>query len=88
MVFRSPDRLVIDIPQGMLKTPIAHRRINVSALGVQRVRTAQFKNDPLIVWIVVDMKSRLDFEIEAEADRLIVRLQVSEQGRFAPVEGR
>ena len=78
MVLGSPDRLVIDIPQGMLKAPTTHRRINVAALGVHRVRAAQFNNDPLIARIVVDMESRLDFDIATEANRLIVRLQATE----------
>jgi len=75
MVLTGPDRLVIDVLRGTLAVPSAQRAVNVAALGVNRVRAAQFKNNPLIARIVVDMESRLDFNIAAEANRLVVRLQ-------------
>lgn len=75
MVLSGPARLVVDIPKGTLKVPSAQRSIRVDAQGVNRVRAAQFKNDPLIARVVIDMEERLDFNIDAEASRLVVRLQ-------------
>ena len=75
MVLSGPDRLVVDIPKGTLKVPSAQRSIRVDAQGVNRVRAAQFKNDPLIARVVIDMEERLGFNIDAEANQLVVRLQ-------------
>lgn len=75
MVLTGPARLVIDIPRGTLAAPSPQRAVSVGTLGVNRVRAAQFKNDPLIARIVVDMASRLDFDIAAEPNRLVIRLQ-------------
>ena len=75
MVLSSPDRLVVDIVAGTLKVPAGQRRINVAALGVNRVRSAQFKMEPLIARTVIDMQTRLDYDIAAEGDGLRVRLK-------------
>jgi len=75
MVLAGPARLVIDIPRGTLAVPSTQRAVSVGAKGVNRVRAAQFKNDPLIARIVVDMESRLDFSIAAERNDLVIRLE-------------
>ena len=75
MVLSGPDRLVIDIVSGTMRAPTGQRRIEVAALGVSRVRSAQFKNDPAIARTVIDMDARLDYDIAVEDDGLVVRLQ-------------
>ena len=75
MVLGGPDRLVIDIPRGTIAAPSAQRAVSVGALGVNRVRAAQFKNDPLIARIVVDMESRLEFNIATDRNHLVIRLE-------------
>ena len=75
MVLSGPDRLVIDIVSGTMRAPADQRRIEVAALGVRRVRSAQFKNDPAIARIVIDMDAQLDYDIAVEDDGLVARLK-------------
>lgn len=75
MALSGPDRLVIDIAGGTMSAPRAQQRIDVAALGVSRVRSAQFKNDPAIARIVVDMDAKLDSDIAVEGNNLVVRLK-------------
>jgi hypothetical protein len=78
MALSGPERLVIDILGGAMKAPRAQQRIDVAALGVSRVRAAQFKNDPAIARIVVDMDARLDSAISVEDNNLVVRLKAKQ----------
>ena len=75
MALSGPDRLVIDIVGGTMRAPRAQQRIDVAALGVSRVRSAQFQNSPAIARIVVDMDAKLDSDIAVEDNSLIVRLR-------------
>jgi hypothetical protein len=67
--------LVIDIVGGTMRAPRTQQRIDVAALGVSRVRSAQFQNSPAIARIVVDMDAKLDSDIAVEDNSLIVRLR-------------
>jgi hypothetical protein len=75
MTLSGPDRLVIDITGGTMSVPRAQQRIDVAALGVSRVRSAQFKNDPAVARIVVDMETKLDSDIAVKDNSLVVRLK-------------
>lgn len=75
MVLSGPHRLVIDLSGTLVKTPGSNRSTMLNQLGVKGVRWAQFKRNPAIARIVVDMEARLDFKIDVRADQLVVRLQ-------------
>ena len=75
MVLSGPHRLVIDLSGTLVKTPGSNRSTTLNQLGVKGVRWAQFKRNPAIARIVVDMEVRLDFKIDVRADQLVVRLQ-------------
>jgi hypothetical protein len=75
MVLSGPDRLVIDIVGGTMAAPRAQQRVDVAALGISRVRSAQFKNTPPVSRTVVDMDAMLNYDIAVENDGLVVWLK-------------
>ena len=75
MVLSAPDRLVIDLAGALVKTPGRNRSATLNQFSVKGVRWAQFKLNPAIARIVVDLDARLDFKVEAGANQLLVRLQ-------------
>ncbi len=75
MVLNAPHRLVIDLSGTLVKTPGRNRSTKLNQFGVKGVRWAQFKRNPAIARIVVDMEARLDFKVNARANQLVVRLQ-------------
>jgi hypothetical protein len=75
MVLSAPDRLVIDLAGTLAKTPGRGRSAKLNQFSVKGVRWAQFKLNPAIARIVVDMDARLDFKVDVRASQLLVRLQ-------------
>ena len=72
-VLPSPDRLVIDFAGARLRAPARSRRLDVNISGVIRVRSAQFKSDPPVARTVIDMRSPLNYRVQAGKDTLIIR---------------
>ena len=75
MVLSAPHRLVIDLAGALVKTPGRGRAMKLNQFGVKGVRWAQFKRNPAIARIVVDMEAPLDFKVSPGAKQLVVRLE-------------
>jgi len=54
MVLSAPHRLVIDLPDTLVKTLRRSRSATLNQFAVKGVRWAQFKSDPAIARIVID----------------------------------
>ena len=75
MVLSAPQRLVIDLAGTLVKTPGRGRSTKLNQFGVKGVRWAQFKRNPAIARIVVDMEAPLNFKVNARANLLVVRIE-------------
>ncbi len=71
----GPDRLVIDLPMAKLGIGGGAGELKVDKRGVRKVRYSQFQIDPPMVRVVVDMDSKLDFQIESWPTELRVILR-------------
>jgi type IV pilus assembly protein PilQ len=69
----NPTRLVIDLPECVLAT--RHRQFAVDQDEVVGVRVGQFKADPPITRVVVDLLAMIPYEINATPEGLRVTLQ-------------
>ena len=69
----SPYRLVIDLPNTVVDT--RSRDIFVNARDVHSVRVGQFRAEPPVARIVVDLKSPLAYDLVRTANGLIVQLR-------------
>lgn len=61
----NPARLVIDIPDTVLKVP---QMFSGDDISVKSVRASQFKWNPLVTRIVVDLKSDINYRVEKSKD--------------------
>jgi N-acetylmuramoyl-L-alanine amidase len=84
-VLRSPDRLVVDFVNAVLRTP--GREYGVNDVGVVRIRTAQFQVKPYISRMVFDLQQPVDIQITTAPTSYLVTLAVRQKGA-APLETR
>lgn len=74
-VLRNPTRLVVDLPESVLLAQ--KRQFAVDQDAVVGVRVGQFKANPPITRLVVDLLKMVQFEISSEPEGLRLALPVS-----------
>lgn len=83
LTLKSPDRLVIDLPNAIPQTH--SRNIPVHAGDLNKVRMAQFQDQPPTTRVVLDLKAPQDFQLVSFNDKLVVKLRPhSSVARSAP----
>ena len=70
---RNPDRLVVDLPNTLNR--IKQRRLDVNTPPLKAVRIGQFRNDPPISRVVMDLDSRVPFQVRNQPNGLVIVLQ-------------
>ncbi len=78
MTLRSPDRLVIDLPNAILQG--SQGPIEVNAGEVKGVRLSRFRNEPPTTRIVVDLRAPAEYGVEQAGSKLIIKIQSSPTG--------
>lgn len=68
----SPQRLVVEIPGTLYKAGFSKK--NVQGALVRRVRGYQFKENPLIARVVIDLAAPVDYKANAENNQVILTL--------------
>ena len=69
----NPPRLVVDIPQTVNRA--GHRQILVGTPPLQRIRVAQFRNDPPISRVVLDLDTMTPYKVHRRGHVVEVELQ-------------
>src|SRR6185312_3909243 len=83
LTLESPERLVIDLPNTVPQTH--SRNIPVHAGDLNKVRMAQFQDQPPTTRVVLDLKAPQDFQLVSFNDKLVVKLRPhSSVARSAP----
>jgi type IV pilus secretin PilQ/predicted competence protein len=73
MKLRSPDRLVLDIPNSVME---GHpREIAVNSNEVKSVRAARYQDAPPVTRVVVDLSGMREFDVVPAGNKLIVKLR-------------
>jgi len=72
---RNPDRLVVDLPNTLNR--IKQRRLDVNASPLKAIRIGQFRNDPPISRVVMDLDSQVPYQIQDRANGLVIALSSS-----------
>jgi type IV pilus assembly protein PilQ len=84
----NPPRLVVDIPQTVNR--VGHRQIRVGMPPLQRIRVAQFRNDPPISRVVMDLDTITPYKVHRRGHVVEVELQApgarTEHARGAKAE--
>ena len=73
LTLKSPDRLVIDLPNAVPES--RPHNIPVHAADVNMVRMSQYQTDPPMTRVVLDLKAPQDFQVTSLNDRLVVKLR-------------
>ena len=73
MKLKSPDRLVVDIPNALLEG--RPRDISVNSHDVKAVRAARYQDAPPATRVVVDLAAMHDFEVVPQGNKLVVRMK-------------
>ncbi len=73
MKLKSPDRLVLDIPNSVLEG--RPRDIAVNSSDVKAVRVARYQDAPPITRIVLDLAGTRDFDVVPEGNKLRLKLR-------------
>jgi AMIN domain len=69
----SPPRLIIDLPNAELS--VRRKRIEIRSGDIKAVRLAQYRMNPPVVQVIVELVKPEGYTWEAAGNRLIVRLQ-------------
>ncbi|MBI4480401.1 MAG: type IV pilus secretin PilQ [Acidobacteria bacterium] len=69
---RNPDRLVVDLPNTLNR--IKQRRLDVNTPPLKAVRIGQFRNDPPISRVVMDLDSRVPYQVRNQPNGLVIAL--------------
>ncbi|MDP2735825.1 MAG: AMIN domain-containing protein, partial [bacterium] len=69
---RSPDRLVVDISNAVNR--IRQKNLEVNTPPLKSVRIAQYSQRPLVSRVVLDLDSKVPYQVRPNADRLLVSL--------------
>lgn len=72
LTLKSPDRLVIDLPNSILES--RPHDIPVNAADLNMVRMARYQSDPPTTRVVLDLKAPQNFQLASTTDKLIVQL--------------
>ena len=72
LTLKSPDRLVIDLPNTVSES--RSHEIPVNAADLSMVRMAKYQSNPPTTRVVLDLKAPQDFQLASMNDRLIVML--------------
>lgn len=70
---RDPYRIVLDIPNAMLKNPKGNKVIEVKDGNINTIRWSQYEQNT--VRIVVDLNDKMDYRIEENGDNLYLFLK-------------
>jgi type IV pilus assembly protein PilQ len=73
MRVESPDRLVIDIPNSVLRT--RQRAIAVNGPVLKTVRVGLYQSEPPITRIVLDLTSAHAYELQPQGNKIVVKLE-------------
>ena len=76
MELAQPDRLVVDIPDAVNR--IRQRRLEVYTPPLKTVRVAQFSRRPAVTRVVLDLDSKVPYEVRKQANGLLVLLGSAE----------
>ncbi len=72
----SPWRLVVEVRETKYSTGFKMKNVNSSL--VSRIRGYQFKENPLVSRVIIDLKAPVDFKTSAEGNQVIVSLKKNE----------
>ena len=72
LTLKSPDRLVIDLPNAVPES--RPHDIPVNAADLKMVRMAQHESNPPTTRVVLDLKAPQNFQLASTSDKLIVKL--------------
>ncbi|OVE77254.1 hypothetical protein BVX98_03190 [bacterium F11] len=75
----SPWRLVIEIPGTVYQTGFSRRKINTQL--VKRIRGYQFKENPLIARVVLDLKGPVDYNASTSESQVVLQLKKNEMAQ-------
>jgi len=81
----SPWRLVIEVPGTMYKAGFSKK--NVDGRLVKRIRGYQFKENPLITRVVVDVSSPVDYKTTADGNIVTIALKENKAAAAAEPAG-
>ena len=73
LTLKSPDRLVIDLPNALPES--RPHNIPVHASDVNMVRMSKYQAEPPTTRVVLDLKAPQDFELASLSDKLVVKLR-------------
>ncbi len=76
MELARPDRLVVDIPDAVNR--IRQGRLEVNTPPLKAVRVAQFTSQPPITRVVMDLDSKVPYEVRKQSNGLLVLLGSAE----------
>jgi TPR repeat protein len=68
----NPDRLVFDFPSSQLKG--GNRHVPVNQGPIRELRLSQFSINPAVARIVVDLKERLDFQVNTVGNEVVIEI--------------
>src|SRR5206468_2605262 len=68
----APSRLVVEIPGTIYKAGFNKKTVNGSL--VRRIRGYQFKENPLVSRVVLDLKAPVDYKSSADNNKVIIAL--------------
>lgn len=86
LTLKSPDRLVIDLPNAVPES--RPHNIPVHAVDVNMVRMSLYQSEPPTTRVVLDLKAPQDFQLTSLNDRLVVKLRpLTNRGTAVAVNG-
>src|SRR5205085_3528788 len=86
LTLKSPDRLVIDLPNALPES--RPHNIPVHASDVNMVRMSEYQAEPPTTRVVLDLRAPQDFQLATLNDKLIVKLRpLASRGMALPVAG-
>ena len=68
----NPDRLVVDLDNTV--NQIKQRRLDVNTPPLKTIRIAQFRNDPPVARVVMDLDSQVPYQVRNQANGLVIAL--------------
>jgi type IV pilus assembly protein PilQ len=71
----GPDRIVLDIPNSVPATRL--RQIAVNSPEVKSVRIGQYKSDPPVTRIVLDLATNCDYQVVPVDGKLLLKVQAT-----------
>src|SRR5579859_7462139 len=73
LTLKSPDRLVIDLPNAVSES--RPHDIPVNASDLKMVRMGRYQSDPPTTRVVLDLTAPQDFQLASTTDKLVVQLR-------------